>query len=210
MWVEMTLFSSLSSVALSSSSWGCELKCFYDPEHACIFIVILFVRMWVEISKTGMELNYNRVILFVRMWVEIMAGDERVINEASSSSSWGCELKCNSEEILSCQRVILFVRMWVEIYFGRFSPHSKYRHPLREDVSWNLTAHCRCSCDRCHPLREDVSWNGNELHNNMKKLGHPLREDVSWNFLMLIDTSNQIVILFVRMWVEISHMLSVR
>ena len=71
MWVEMV--------------WN-KLKCF-------MYIVILFVRMWVEIFSFYFHPKTERVILFVRMWVEI-----------SLIFRW-----------LNGQTVILFVRMWVEI-----------------------------------------------------------------------------------------------
>ena len=103
---------------LSSSSWGCELKYDIRGEFLGIPNVILFVRMWVEISQAleclldsssssswGCELKYFyipkrndrlQVILFVRMWVEIVNRSSLMTNGWASSSSWGCELKCCS------------------------------------------------------------------------------------------------------------------
>ena len=93
MWVEMV--------------WN-KLKCF-------MYIVILFVRMWVEISLIFRWLNGQTVILFVRMWVE-MSGTLLWSFRCVSSSSWGCELKC----------------------YRVFKSYNITSHPLREDVSWNL------------------------------------------------------------------------
>ena len=55
-----------------------------------------------------------------------------------------------------------------------------------------------------HPLREDVSWNTLPPLSSRGSSGHPLREDVSWNALLAPRSPHTIVILFVRMWVEIS------
>ena len=77
--------------------------------------------------------------------------------------------------------VILFVRMWVEMLQRQLLDMEISRHPLREDVSWN---------------------------NELKKVfsdfaSHPLREDVSWNVCFKPVVVQNLVILFVRMWVEI-------
>ena len=121
-----------------------------------------------------------------------------------SSSSWGCELKYNAAA-------------W---------KHKRMRHPLREDVSWNNPGDGRTAYDLGHPLREDVSWNVHRNSRNLfmnshplredvswnvwqslrqwKHLGHPLREDVSWNVIENNIALGDKVILFVRMWVEMS------
>ena len=117
--------------------------------------------------------------------------------------------------------------MWVEIrtLYGRRVSYTG--HPLREDVSWNAkhstvkehlilsSSSWGCELKCCskrrtiklhgHPLREDVSWNISvkELYDNRDKC-HPLREDVSWNTYMHEWGKGGYVILFVRMWVEIS------
>ena len=56
---------------LSSSSWGCELKYLPDEDLQQVRYVILFVRMWVEITIKATVFYRIPVILFVRMWVEI-------------------------------------------------------------------------------------------------------------------------------------------
>ena len=120
----------------SSSSWGCELKyCnrtgnlsgWSHPLREDVswntfawiwtndWSVILFVRMWVEMVDWLDQAEEETVILFVRMWVEIVISQEGQ-RDIWSSSSWGCELKYNA------------LSDWVE----------GYRHPLREDVSWNI------------------------------------------------------------------------
>ena len=149
----------------------------------------------------------------------------------SSSSSWGCELKC----------------------WAPWLPASNRSHPLREDVSWNILAHEYIYILFGHPLREDVSWNddteereenvgsssswgcelkckvmylvaistwsssswGCELKCTAIKASifenrHPLREDVSWNITLHRCSSGLSVILFVRMWVEMSSLLPSR
>ena len=77
-----------------------------------------------------------------------------------SSSSWGCELKWQ-------WNLLCIVRIW--------------RHPLREDVSWNIMQTLRTAGCLRHPLREDVSWNGISSTDTRSTSSHPLREDVSWN-----------------------------
>ena len=99
------------------------------------------------------------VILFVRMWVEI--GQVDITYQAfTSSSSWGCELK-------------------YAVTDNKFLFH--LRHPLREDVSWNISPFLTLLIKRSHPLREDVSWNTKPNFWSWIKRCHPLREDVSWN-----------------------------
>ena len=91
-------------------SWNCDYFTCYSS-----IVVILFVRMWVEISVFPVSLRSNSVILFVRMWVE-MSASFLISSTIPSSSSWGCELKYyRNEDIKKAAFVTLFVRMWVEI-----------------------------------------------------------------------------------------------
>ena len=138
MWVEIYMRFSCASDNLSSSSWGCELKClcfFTAPRFISVilfvrmwvemllekwmwfwFCVILFVRMWVEILTRFLRMSGNNVILFVRMWVEMLDLGAQHYRTDGSSSSWGCELKWdNRVDRWDGGTVILFVRMWVEI-----------------------------------------------------------------------------------------------
>ena len=78
-----------------------------------------------------------------------------------------------------------------------------YRHPLREDVSWNILILFSSKNWTGHPLREDVSWNIIDFPMIKWTDGHPLREDVSWNVRNVALKFPMRVILFVRMWVEI-------
>ena len=142
-----------------------------------------------------------------------------------SSSSWGCELKCKSDRGRSNQgRVILFVRMWVEISRSAQIYTRRNRHPLREDVSWNVFYHGYKSPFYSHPLREDVSWNMSilsifagltvilfvrmwvEIADSFCELIQPPSSS-SWGcelkWLMAVFIESVVVILFVRMWVEI-------
>ena len=100
--------------------------------------------------------------------------------------------------------VILFVRMWVEIYLMDKTKNYYVCHPLREDVSWNISDGVFAD-----PTDGSSSSWGCELKyirslEDKEEVGHPLREDVSWNddFQMIFYSHNN-VILFVRMWVEI-------
>ena len=99
---------------LSSSSWGCELKC-RRTKRRSPDIVILLVRMWVEIQYPQEGHLADYVILLVRMWVEMDIALNIEPLPVLSSSSWGCELK-----------------------YDIYRPIArKYGHPPREDVSWN-------------------------------------------------------------------------
>ena len=102
------------------------------------------------------------VILFVRMWVEI------------SYRFAKCVIAC----------VILFVRMWVEILVGHLKMKTEICHPLREDVSWNI------SCMQ-------------KIHEENVILFVRMWVEIcsGWS-----DRADNWVILFVRMWVEISMM----
>ena len=80
-----------------------------------------------------------------------------------------------------------------------------FGHPLREDVSWNTLICVPANQEHRHPLREDVSWNTSLRYCRRLDCCHPLREDVSWNFLPLkVLQLVKVVILFVRMWVEMT------
>ena len=116
------------------------------------------------------------------MWVEISLVFTSLSN-LSSSSSWGCELKCCSK------------RRTIKLH----------GHPLREDVSWNISVkELYDNRDKCHPLREDVSWNMFlETQIVLQSVILFVRmwvEICFWN----LPPSLPGVILFVRMWVEIS------
>ena len=182
MWVEIYYGRYSWKPGTSSSSWGCELKYGNDESRSAWFSVILLVRMWVEmINRPNLVINVS-VILLVRMWVEI---SNTIVssNLISSSSSWGCELKCCWPSWSDIRRkVILLVRMWVEIEILILYFHRILRHPPREDVSWNNSPSVCVS----EPPTSSSSW-GCEL----KYL-----EPMIWAIRIT-------VILLVRMWVEI-------
>ena len=102
-------------LGLSSSSWGCELKSVSGTSSRCTLCHPLREDVsWNTQNASGSETEL--VILFVRMWVEITSFVWGCRRETSSSSSWGCELKYKIlGEGVCTLTVILFVRMWVEI-----------------------------------------------------------------------------------------------
>ena len=136
MWVEIYFKMWKVWYIMSSSSWGCELKYYRNEDIKKAAFVTLFVRMWVEMSSFRLYCLMDYVILFVRMWVE-MLHTEYISCLQTSSSSWGCELKC----LTSCEML-----WWSS-------------HPLREDVSWNDVGYGRVGASCRHPPREDVGWN---------------------------------------------------
>ena len=148
--------------------------------HACV--VILFVRMWVEITAITFWTVTKQVILFVRMWVEMLC----------SIPYTYCMFRHPLREDVS----------WNVIGYRWIT--SNFRHPLREDVSWNMIFSRSSRTVNRHPLREDVSWNNIFSHCFVFLICHPLREDVSWNMLTETEKLTCSVILFVRMWVEIA------
>ena len=190
------------------------------------YLVILFVRMWVEITIRYWLQCSVRVILFVRMWVEMMS----VTPYASallSSSSWGCELKYDELDqnlrrirhplredvswnswgsVLSqVQLVILFVRMWVEMHIS-----NSFLLCLSSSSSWG----CELKYVQKN-MMELIIWVILFVRMRVEisvlwilvqpQWCHPLREDVSWNIPIRIITIKNIVILFVRMWVEMLY-----
>ena len=94
MWVEipmLLLISYPTPVILLVRMWVEMLEKQF-PDSDCV--VILLVRMWVEISESEEDAVVQKVILLVRMWVEIPAKQGKN-DKDQSSSSWGCELKCD-------------------------------------------------------------------------------------------------------------------
>ena len=122
-------------------------------------IVILFVRMWVEISYRFAKCVIACVILFVRMWVEISPVCRKSMRSMSSSSR-GCELKYVPVEVI--EQIIESSSSWgCELKFRWWSTRHlrEWGHPLRENVSWNDVGYGRVGASCRHPPREDVSWN---------------------------------------------------
>ena len=137
MWVEIFTEEELAKVTESSSSWGCELKWWKDGRRSIWSLVILLVRMWVEIIYKKIFCRLKSVILLVRMWVE-MNKDYIVNSHSASSSSWGCELKFEDDDIdipslgssssWGCE---------LKCKSSRYGAWTYGSHPPREDVSWN-------------------------------------------------------------------------
>ena len=152
-------------------------------EEAMLKIVVLFVRMWVEMSNGELQSNHHKVILFVRMWVEISLCTD-VVQDFLSSSSWGCELKC-----------LLFLPLFFEIY----------RHPLREDVSWNALLLTVVVLDAPVILFVRMWVEITDCFAAFKtSAGHPLREDVSWNLEEYgVNHRCSNMVLLVGRWIEI-------
>ena len=124
--------------------------------------------MWVEIkqcnyfphsilssSSWGCELKY--FLSLIHHW------------QPPSSSSWGCELK----------------------YFWMDSTE----HSKQSSSSWGCELKCNpymyCVTSYRHPFREDVSWNNLFVSGKITEQGHPLREDVSWNRITITLNTNE-------------------
>ena len=121
-----------------------------------------------------------------------------------SSSSWGCELKYKSVlHGLRQNSVILFVRMWVEIKIEDSCGLEPHSHPLREDVSWNISNAFFVAV----LTTSSSSW-GCELKYTCARIHiHPSWSSSSWGcelkwWYRRRKRGKCRVILFVRMWVE--------
>ena len=209
----------------SSSSWGCELK--YTLSGWLCFIRSHPLREDVSWNKTHVSYRlWNVVILFVRMWVEMwyingvgvkwerhplredvswnMSFNVSYNDWMMSSSSWGCELKYKSVlHGLRQNSVILFVRMWVEIKIEDSCGLEPHSHPLREDVSWNISNAFFVAV----LTTSSSSW-GCELKYTCARIHiHPSWSSSSWGcelkwWYRRRKRGKCRVILFVRMWVE--------
>ena len=139
MWVEMSITFLKYIHPWSSSSWGCELKCSYGMYGVDNLGHPLREDVSWNTSIIKIIIMLEHVILFVRMWVEITLQFFNDNSNTASSSSWGCELKYNNCSLhFHLYGVILFVRMWVEILKAIYQIATEDSHPLREDVSWNV------------------------------------------------------------------------
>ena len=182
MWVEMNVDDGAVSeddVILFVRMW---VEIVNDGKHSMLLLVILFVRMWVEMTMWKHKRMQILVILFVRMWVEML----------------------RSERLQHYQFVILFVRMWVEIYTT--DPFRKRRNVILFVRMWvEITYQWTRGRRPGHPLREDVSWNVSSSAWSSQSTSHPLREDVSWNleeYVVNHRCSN--MVLLMGRWIEIS------
>ena len=168
-------------IHLSSSSWGCELKCWSKVWRI----------VWISSSSSwGCELKYQSFLQqsFGKghpLREDVSWNKENgdgICRTRRSSSSWGCELKFAL--FVPADSTVPSSSSWgCELKYPTDSDQEtgSYRHPLREDVSWNKEVADIKTSDQCHPLREDVSWNDKAVR--------------------AVEMCQ--VILFVRMWVEI-------
>ena len=161
--------------------------------------------MWVEIWKWICPGRMIYVILFVRMWVEIQIIDyvwfyaRRHPLREDVSWNFGCGLFGLKFF------VILFVRMWVEIvnvHLLRLHPLS---HPLREDVSWN-DPNLRY---RRKTHLSSSSWGCELKWARIQYQPRVMASSSSWGCELKYlrghgQKNSGFVILFVRMWVEMS------
>ena len=178
-------------------SWNCSVLC-----NEVFLPVILFVRMWVEISNARRSEKLSWVILFVRMWVEMLRCFLRCWMYPSSSS-WGCELKYDGVlSTVQTVRVILFVRMWVEIF-----PNLSSLTLVLSSSSWG----CELKCVRSvvFHLRSwsSSSWGCELKYKEKRRYWRPIPVILfvrMWveMFCFRIYFTPNLVILFVRMWVE--------
>ena len=166
----------------SSSIWGCELKCFYSAA----FHVINCHPLYEDVNWNGLH-------------------PEDLHGKQSSSSIWGCELK------------------WVHIKNRLFCYGSsssiwgcelKYR--LKRSTHWRLPSSSIWGCElkykamqRYHKIQVSSSIWGCELKYLPVSVlvhysGHPLYEDVNWNGSVSFGFPIGTVILYMRMWIEIS------
>ena len=126
-----------------------------------------------------------------------------VYDTTRSSSSWGCELKCFHNHTHS-KHTSSSSSWGCELKYLLFCVHTftVYRHPLREDVSWNVISTSAPTLNivilfvrmwveirlRKHDgaaalvilfVRMWVEIKGKTAY--ARGASHPLREDVSWN-----------------------------
>ena len=149
-------------ITASSSSWGCELKYLF---FQCPCDRIQSSSSWgCELKyKSVLFLYLSRtVILFVRMWVEMSVLSLNTF-ATSSSSSWGCELKWayktrrkhrdrhppredvgwNLEEYgvnHRCSNMVFLVGRWIEIsliVFLSFARRSHYYTSFNLNIKLN-------------------------------------------------------------------------
>ena len=189
---------------VSSSSWGCELKCTLWPLLQCphghplredvswnFLSVVLPIFAASHPLREDVSWNNPRNKCEHRSctghplredvsWNDIFSQWRRRFSW--SSSSWGCELKYGKElsEVWS-NAVILFVRMWVEIVaLPLFRGENSVILFVRMWVE--ISVHQSPVCN-LHPVILFVRmWvEMSALSSVPASPCHPLREDVSWN-----------------------------
>ena len=158
-WVEMTRLRLLLTMAMSRSTWACELKLFivYIPELSVRHAPRERVSWNIpknsctigEIGHAPRErVSWNAFIflscdccilvtLHVSVWVEIL---------------YICLL-------LIFDFVTLHVSVWVEIFTAKVVNTRQNSHAPRERVSWNASSLIAQNISIRHAPRERVSWN---------------------------------------------------
>ena len=164
----------------SSSSWGCELKCRFCCEsgrsicHPPREDVSWNIREKVLIgSRSSSSSSWGCELKYI--WTYISRW------ETVSSSSWGCELKywdANANNITTTSSSSWGCELKCHLLIC-------LRRPLWSSSSWGceLKFHSdyKSFSGKRHPPREDVSWNVDSSLLVCCLLRHPPREDVSWN-----------------------------
>ena len=176
MWVEISIYQSLPLYSLSSSLWGCELKCVINEEQHEIyshppcedvswntFSFHLFIRFCshppcedVSWNTSGMNRRYKLiVILLVRMWVEMSfyhALNRTLGHPPCEDVSWN--VLAYTPGLYPA--VIPLVRMWVEM-----KTLWKERNHIWSSSSWGCELKWICKAKgrnhRSYPPCEDVS-----------------------------------------------------
>ena len=92
LWVEIFLCCTLTTVVLSASLWGCELKCLAFLQLVIVLAVSLLVRLWVEIL---VDIIIHQFKESASLWGCELKYDEQIKAHmiSLSASLWGCELK---------------------------------------------------------------------------------------------------------------------
>ena len=96
--------------------------------------VILYVRMWIEMTRILAMWDMALVILYVRMWLEILLSlCRRKIKAVILYVRMWIEMS-NILYVIVHIYVILYVRMWIEIITFASEGTRVTCHPLCEDV----------------------------------------------------------------------------
>ena len=141
MWVEISLCTDVVQDFLSSSSWGCELKClpFYHQGKLWSHPLREDVS-WNALLLTVVVLDAP-VILFVRMWVEIT--DCFAAFKTSAGHPLREDVSWNLEEYgvnHRCSNMVLLVGRWIEIsliVFLSFARRSYYYTSFNLNIKLN-------------------------------------------------------------------------
>ena len=137
MWVEITTFIPFNEFIRSSSSWGCELKYTMRDSESVTHCHPLREDVSWNVPALNVMVGFV-VILFVRMWVEIPFRQPNQLLQSRhplrEDVSWNDAENAKGGESISHP-----LREDVSWNINRWGGERMYdSHPLREDVSWNL------------------------------------------------------------------------